>query len=65
MTTNREKRAFWQYVLATGLTLLIIPMFGDGVLTDMDYVIGLPLTIAALLRLWILKGNRRPVLRGH
>ena len=65
MATNREKRAFWQYVLAIGLTLLVIPLFGDGAFITMEYAAGLPLTMVALLRLWILKGHRRIVLRGH
>lgn len=65
MTTNREKRAFWQYVLAVGLTLLVIPLLWDGDLIVMEYAVGVPLTIAASLRLWILKGHRRVVMRGH
>jgi hypothetical protein len=63
VTTNREKRAFWQYVLATGLTLLVIPLFWDVDLEALEYAVGVPLTLAALLRLRILKGQRRPVMR--
>jgi hypothetical protein len=65
MTTNHEKRAFWQYVLAVGLTLLVIPLFWDGDLVTLEYAVGVPLTMAALLRLRILKGQRRQVMRGH
>ena len=65
MTSNREKRAFWQYVLAVGLALLVIPLFGDGSFITMEYAAGVPLTMAALLRLRILKGHRRMILRGH
>ena len=65
MTTKREKRAFWLYVLAIGLTLLIIPVFWDVALVTMEYAVGVPLTMAALFRLRLLKGQRRHVLRGH
>jgi uncharacterized membrane protein YqjE len=64
-TTNREKRAFWQYVLAMGLTLLVIPLFWDVDFVTMEYAVGVPLTLAALLRLWSLKAQRRAVTRGH
>ena len=65
MTTNREKRGFWQYVLAMGVTLLVIPLLWDGDLIIEEYAVGVPLTITALLRLWILKGHRRVAMRGH
>ena len=65
MTSNREKRAFWQFVLMIGLGLLVIPLFGDGTFMTTEYAAGLPLTIAALFRLHILRGHRRMVLRGH
>ena len=65
MTTNREKRSLWMYLLAVGLTLLVAPQFGGDRFIAIEYAAGAFLTVAALLRLWILKGQRRVVMRGH
>jgi hypothetical protein len=59
MTSNREKRSFWYFVLATGLTCLLIPFFGDSRFIGMEFAAGAALTIVAMLRLRILKGQRR------
>jgi hypothetical protein len=61
MTSNREKRSFWYFVLAAGLTVLVIPLFGDGRFISIEYAAGATLTIAAMVRLRILKGQRRMV----
>jgi hypothetical protein len=66
MTSNREKRSFWHFVLALGLTLLVVPLFGDGRFIGMEYAAGAAVTIAAALRLRILRGQRRMVVtRGN
>ena len=63
MTTNREKRSFWQFVLAMGLIFLVSPLFGDRPLANIDYA-GAVLTVVALARLWNLKGQRRMAVAG-
>ena len=60
MTSNREKRAFWYFVLTAGLTFLIIPMFGDGRFMGVGYA-GAAMIIAATLRILFLKAQRRAV----
>ena len=66
MTSIRERRSFWQYALAVGLTLLVVPQFGGDRLIGVEYAAGAAITLAALLRLWILKGQRRlDVTRSH
>jgi len=66
MTSNREKRSFWHFVLAVGLTLLVVPLFGDGRFISMEYAAGATVTLAAALRLRILRGQRRMVVtRGN
>lgn len=59
MTSNREKRSFWYFVLTAGLTFLIIPLFGDGRFMSVGYA-GAALAVAATLRIRFLKGQRRP-----
>jgi hypothetical protein len=66
MTNNYEKRSFWHFVLASGLTLLVIPWFGDDRFISIECTAGAALTIAAVLRLQILKRQRRmAVARGN
>jgi hypothetical protein len=68
MTSNREKRSFWYFVLAAGLTALVIPLFGDGRFISIECAAGAALTIAAMVRIRILKGRRTVVTRrnaGH
>jgi hypothetical protein len=60
MTSNREKRAFWYFVLTAGLTFLIIPMFGDGRFMGVGYA-GAALILASTLRIRFLKAQRRAV----
>jgi len=53
-------------VLAVGLTLLVVPLFGDGRFISMEYAAGATVTLAAALRLRILRGQRRMVVtRGN
>jgi hypothetical protein len=66
MTSNREKRSFWHFVLIMGLALLVIPLFGDSRFISIECAVGASLTIAAVLRLRILKWQRRMVVtRGN